>query len=308
MEIKSSADFVLMTRAALAAAGFARREVDGTVYFDSATPHPAFGHPLPAVAGRGALATRVRREPSPRARGEGARRADEGGLLSDKSTVVLVHGVNDHAGTWFLTAPALARTHRVIIPDLPGHGESEPKEGPLPISLMVARLHGVVRASGAPVTLVGNSLGGWIAMLYTLVHPERVARLILESAGGLARPIPSPMVARNRDEAMIILRNVHGPRFQPQEWVIDALLQRATSSPILRVTELMEHAVDARLGEIGVPTAVVWGADDGVVPRSYAEALQRGIAHATLHVIEDAAHIPHMQQPERFLACLNSIS
>jgi pimeloyl-ACP methyl ester carboxylesterase len=165
------------------------------------------------------------------------------------------------------------------------------------------------RAPGAPpVTLIGNSLGGWIAMLYTLAHPQNVSRLILEASGGLARPIESPVIARDRDEALIILRNVHGPHFEPPEWVIEALLQRATSSPMLRVTELQEHFVDARLSEIAAPTTIVWGADDGVVPRAYAEALQQGIANATMQVIEGAAHIPHMQQPERFLACLTSTS
>ena len=263
MEIRSSADFVLMTRAALAAAGFVRNEIDGTVYFTAGS-----GDPL-----------------------------------------VLVHGVNDQAGSWFTVAPALARSYRVIIPDLPGHGESEPKEGPLPIPLMVERLHGVVRASGAPsIILTGNSLGGWIAILYTLAHPERVSRLVLEAAGGLARPLASPIIARDRGEALIILRNVHGPHYQPQEWVIDALLQRASASPMLRVTAMTEHFIDARLGEIAVAASIVWGADDGVVPRSYAEALQQGIRNAKLHVIEGAAHIPHLQQPERFLACLTSTS
>ena len=259
MEIESAADFARMTRAALAAAGFVRGEIEGTVFFTA---------------------------------GEG-------------DPIVLVHGVNDHAGTWFRVAPALARTRRVIVPDLPGHGESDPKEGPLPISLMVAKLAAVI--GDQRVTLAGNSMGGWLAMLYALAHPQRVSRLILESPGGLNRPLASPVFARNRDEAMIILRNVHGPRFEPQEWVVDALLQRATSAPMLRVTELAEHFVDARLGEIDVPATIVWGSDDGVVPREYAEALRQGIANATLHVIDDAAHIPHLQQPERFLQCLTSI-
>jgi pimeloyl-ACP methyl ester carboxylesterase len=290
LEIRSSADFVRMTRAALAAAGFVRHEVDGTVYFEN-------GGPVVSPAAT----------------------AETGMTASPPSTIVLVHGVNDHAGTWFLVAPVLARTHRVILPDLPGHGESAPKDGPLPISEMIAGLDRVVRASGAsrdeiapelrttPFTLLGNSLGGWIAMLYTLAHPERVARLILEAAGGLARPINSPVIATNRDEARIILRNVHGPAFEPPEWVIEALLERATSSPMLRVTEVAEHVVDARLREITIPTTIVWGADDGVVPRSYVDALHEGIAGSALQVIEGAAHIPHMQQPERFLACLNSI-
>jgi pimeloyl-ACP methyl ester carboxylesterase len=248
-----------MTRAALAAAGFVRKEIDGTVYF-------------------------------------------EGG---SGNTIVLVHGVNDQAGSWFTVAPKLAQTHRVILPDLAGHGESAPKEGPLPISLMVERLHSVIPEER--VILVGNSLGGWLAMLYTLAHSERVARLILEAAGGLSLPLESPVVATNREEAIAILRNVHGPNFQPPEWIIEALLERGASSPMLRVTEAMEHVLDPRLPDIKVPTSIVWGADDGVVTRKYVETLQRGIENSTLHVIEGAAHIPHMQQPERFLACLSSI-
>ncbi len=257
----------------------------------------------------------------------------EGGAAGSQPAV-LVHGVNDHAGSWFLVAPTLAQKYRVLIPDLPGHGESEPKDGPLPISLMVSKLAAVLRNAGVspadpqassparrrdaagpaggdagvPMTLVGNSLGGWIAMLYTLAHPQNVSRLILEASGGLALPLDSPTTAHNRDEAMIILRNVHGPRFEPPEWVIEALLQRAISSPMLRVTEVAEHLVDARLKDIRVPTTVLWGADDGVVPRAYAEAVQQGIAGSTMHVIEGAAHIPHLQQPERFLQCLTSIS
>ena len=263
MEIKSSADFVRMTRAALAASGFVRHELDGLVYWSS--------------GGQAIL-----------------------------PVLVLIHGVNDQAGTWFPIAPALARTHRVLIPDLAGHGESAPKDGPLPLSMLLARLDAVI--PDEPVTLVGNSMGGWLAMLYTLAHPERVARLVLEASGGLNLPFDSPTVARSREEALVILRNVHGPKFEAPEWVIDALLLRANDSPMLRLTEVAEHYVDSRLGEIRAPTTIVWGADDGVVPWAYIEALKNGIPHATLHVIEGAAHIPHMQQSERFLACLTSTS
>jgi pimeloyl-ACP methyl ester carboxylesterase len=101
---------------------------------------------------------------------------------------------------------------------------------------------------------------------------------------------------------------VHGPNVKPQEWVVEALLERAAGSPMLRLTELEEHAVEHRLGEIHAPTTLIWGADDGVVPLSYAEALQQAIPGSRLEVIEGAAHIPHMQQPERFLQCLTATS
>jgi pimeloyl-ACP methyl ester carboxylesterase len=257
LEINSSADFVRMTRAALAAAGFMRKELDGTVYWE---------------AGAG-------------------------------DTMVLIHGANDQAGTWFTVAPALAQMHRVVVPDLAGHGESAPKDGPIPISLIVARLQAVI-GDAENITLAGNSLGGWIALLYTFEHPSQIARLVLEDSGGLSRPLAMPLVAHTREEALPILRAVHGPHYQPPDWVIDALVERASGSPMIRLTELPEHDIESRLSEINTPTTLIWGANDGVLPLSYAHALQQAIPKATLQIIEGAAHIPHMQQPERFLQCL----
>ena len=222
-------------------------------------------------------------------------------------TVVLVHGVNDQAGTWAAAARGLVEKHRVLVPDLAGHGESEPATGPIPIPLIVEQLH-VLIGELDDVTLIGNSMGAWISILYTLAHPERVARLVLESGGGLSMSLSVPLVATNRDEALVILRAVHGPSAILPEWAIDALLARANGSPLLRLTGLAENLVDTRLGELHVPTTLVWGRDDGVVPFEYVDTLRRGIAGAELEVIEGAAHIAHAQQPERFLACLPAIS
>lgn len=224
---------------------------------------------------------------------------------ADKPTLVMLHGVNDNAGTWFTVAAALAQRFHLVLPDLPGHGESEPQNAPLPISVLVDRIASILPTE--PFTLLGNSLGGWLAMLYTLRHPERVEKLILESSGGISRPFAIPLLATNREDAVTILRAVHGPNFVAPEWVIDALLERAQDSPMLRVTETEEHFVDARLAEITTPTHLIWGADDGILPVAYAEELQRGIPGAQLHVIEGAAHIPHLQQPHRYLECLTAI-
>lgn len=218
---------------------------------------------------------------------------------------VLLHGVNDQAGTWFPVAPALPG--HVIIPDLAGHGWSEPRSGPIAMSHLLGQLEALL-AGEDDLTLVGNSFGGVVALLFTLRNRGRVKRLFLESSGGLSRPLGVPLVAHDRDVALQILRAVHGPRYQPEEWVVDALLQRATDSPMLRLTGLQEHEVEPRLGEIDVPATLIWGADDGVVPLPYAEELRAAIPGAVLHVIEGAAHIPHIQQPARFLECLTAIS
>lgn len=226
---------------------------------------------------------------------------------SGDETLVLLHGANDHAGTWAPVVPSLLPRYQLIVPDLAGHGESEPKSGPIPIPLIVERLDAVLDHAGATrVTLAGNSMGAWIALLYALRHPERVARLVLEAGGGLARPLAVPLTASSRDEAMVLLRAVHGPDAQLPDWAVDALLQRAVDAPMLRLTG--HEFIDARLGEIQMPATLIWGANDGVVPRSYMEALRDGIAGARLYVIEGAAHIPHAQQPARFVECLTATS
>jgi pimeloyl-ACP methyl ester carboxylesterase len=293
LAIESAADFVRATRAALAASGFVRKEVGETIYFDNVIPSVARD-----LLGRG---TEHEHRAPPKQVPRYAR---------DDKNVVLLHGASDHAGTWFTIAPTLAKTRRVILPDLPGHGESEPREGPIPISLIVRQVEAVVdEALGDErFTLVGNSLGGFIALLYALKHPDRIAHLVLEASGGLSRPPAVPLVARTREEAIPILRAVHGPNYEAPEWVIAALIERANGSPMLRLTEILEHDVEPRLGEISVPTTLLWGEHDGVLPLSYGEALRDAIPNAQLRVIEGAAHIPHMQQPERVLQCLTSIS
>ena len=324
MEIKSASDFVRMSRGALAAAGFVRHEREGRVWWESedlveqpltrptATLSPqagrgdrqdviptrsaAFG--AASVDGSGAPVGQQDRSTRPTRPGPSTDARD------DRSTVLLIHGANDHAGTWFAVAPALAKRFRVVIPDLAGHGESAPASGPIPISQIIEQLEAT---DGDSLTLVGNSLGGWMALLFALRNPARVRRLVLEASGGLTRPLGVPLVARDRAEAEVILRAVHGPRYVAPEWVVEALLLRAADSPMLRLTEAQEHEVEPRLGEIRVPATLVWGADDGVLPLDYAEELRSAIPGAELKVIEGAAHIPHLQQPGRFLECLSSI-
>ena len=224
------------------------------------------------------------------------------------NTLVLVHGVNDQAGTWSSIVPMLVDRYRLIVPDLAGHGESAPSSGPLPLKLLVERLHAILENEGNPrATLVGNSMGGWVSLLYALEHD--VERLILEDASGMMWMPTVPLFPRTRDEALIALRAVHGPEAVIHDFMVEAMLQRASESPMTRVAQagVFEYLVDARLPQLDKPVSLLWGADDGVLPVAYAEALRQRIRGATLEVIAGAAHIPHRQQPEKFVACLTAI-
>jgi pimeloyl-ACP methyl ester carboxylesterase len=264
MAAESLSGFVEMSRALLLAAGLARCESGGTVYW-------------------------------------------AGG--SGQKTIVLVHGVNDQAGTWAAVASRLGKHAQLVVPDLPGHGESEPKTGPITMPFMLERLHAVIENERAEkITLVGNSMGAWLAILYTLQHPEKVERLVLESGGGLALPPGVPLVAANREEAIRIMEAVHGPGAPMPEWSLAALQVRSSETPFARVMAggVFPYFVDTKLKELKVPTTIIWGAHDGVVNRGYVDKLHAGISGSTLKVIEGAAHIPHAQQPERFVECLTA--
>jgi len=220
-------------------------------------------------------------------------------------TVVLVHGVNDQAGTWAAVTPKLKKDFRLVAIDLPGHGESEPKEGPLPMRLMIDALAAVIdrESPNAPVVLVGNSMGGWVSILYATEHPERVAHLILEDSSGMAWDLRHvPLFPKDRDEALKLLRLVHGPDAKIPDFLINAVLN-AKDMPQKRVLEagILEWIVDTRLPKLTMPVTLIWGANDGLLPLAYANTLQSRIAGSKLNVIDKAAHIPHRQTPDEFL-------
>lgn len=226
------------------------------------------------------------------------------GGKEDGPVIVLVHGVNDQAGSWAAVAKKLAKDYRLIIPDLPGHGSSGPQEGPIGLPMIVESLHEVIEKEQATkVTMVGNSMGGWVSMMYLLDHPDRVERLVIESGGGLAITPGVNLTATNREEAVTVLRAVHGPEAVITDASIDAMLKLSKESPFLRVlaSNVIPHFLDHRIGEIDVPTTILWGEHDGVVLRPYVDKLEAGIPGATVRIIKGAGHIPHAQQPARFL-------
>lgn len=221
-------------------------------------------------------------------------------------TIVLIHGVNDQAGTWVSVVPALTKNARVIAIDLPGHGDSAPATGPLPMPLMVKAVASVIdrESPHAPVVIAGNSMGGWVSMLYAADHPTRVAHLVLEDASGMAWDMSHVnLFPKNREEAIKVLRLVHGPDTPIADYLVDALLKNASKMPQARVIQagLIGFLIDPRLKDLTMPVTMIWGAHDGLLPVVYAETLHSRIAGSTLHVIDNAAHIPHRQTPKEFV-------
>lgn len=220
--------------------------------------------------------------------------------------VVLIHGANDQAGLWRRTVEALKADHKVVVIDLPGHGESAPASGPLGFETLLGGLRAVIdkECPDGRVVLVGNSLGGWLAMLWALDNPGRVAGVVLENAGGVSTDYKGPsLLPKNREEARAVTAAVLGPSVPSVPgYVLDDLVRRAPTSQVARMAgvDVRPWILDSRLASVSFPVALVWGKDDGIATVEYAERFKSLIPGATLTTIPGCGHIPHNQCPSPF--------
>src|ERR1035437_3832051 len=148
--------------------------------------------------------------------------------------LVLLHGAGDQAGTWHKIAPELKRHFQLVIPDLAGHGESDPVVGALLTALEEVRDTKPWR--DAPMVLAGNSLGAWMAMLYAQKYPHRVTRVILIDGGPIENVSEIGIMPKNREEARRTFDAVLDPATpRPPNFVLDDLVRVSNAGPISRL-------------------------------------------------------------------------
>ncbi|MGD1147553.1 MAG: alpha/beta hydrolase [Thermoanaerobaculaceae bacterium] len=229
--------------------------------------------------------------------------------------LVLLHGAGGQAGAWFRVTRELAKTHRLIVPDLAGHGASAPMSGPIEVRQMLEAAEAVVGtlANGERVTLVGNSLGAWIAMLIAHRHPERVAMVVCIDGGAIRGPdLSAHLLPKNRSEARESLAQTRDSGREPVPgFVLDDIVRQARTGPLARFAATaasMEAYTlsDAQLHEITVPVRLVWGASDRLVPIEYAQRMLKALPDATLVTLDRCGHVPPLECPDAFLTALNS--
>jgi FAD/FMN-containing dehydrogenase/pimeloyl-ACP methyl ester carboxylesterase len=235
--------------------------------------------------------------------------------------VVLLHGPAGNAAHWMRVIPALATTRRVIVPDLPGHGESVVGDaGELDAGRAVAWLRELIdRTCPSRPSLVGYALGGAIALRYAAGHGDRLSGLVLVDSLGLAPFEPAPafgaaierFLTRPSEEThdglwaqcaydLDRLREEMGEQWEPFEtYNVDRA--RTPSA----VGSLMAHVGTpaAAFTRIEVPTTLIWGRHDLATRLDVAQAAAARQGWR-LHVIENCADDPPIEQPEAFLRAL----
>ncbi|MCA9534411.1 MAG: alpha/beta fold hydrolase [Myxococcales bacterium] len=245
--------------------------------------------------------------------------------------LLLIHGIGDNADSWAGLIPTLAESFTVIAPDLLGHGESDKPRADYSIGAYANAMRDLLSVLDVErVTVLGHSLGGGVAMQFAYQYPERCERLVLVGTGGVSHevnPVLRFVSAPNADLVLPLL-GAPGARLvghavfaalkaldtdighdAPQLMrIFDALPNTASRRAFVRT---LRGAVDWRGQAItmldrcylaqDMPTLVVWGSRDGVIPVKHAARIHAAMPASQLEIFENAGHFPHQDDPARFL-------
>ncbi|MDQ6747432.1 MAG: alpha/beta fold hydrolase, partial [Candidatus Dormibacteraeota bacterium] len=249
--------------------------------------------------------------------------------------LLLLHGIGGSALTWKQVISRLAQRYTVIAPDLLGHGASTRLRGDYSLGSHASTVRDLlVKLGHDRVTLCGHSLGGGVAMVFAYQFPERCERLILVDSGGLG-PGVSPLLrlmslpgsdyivplgtwpglVKVAARAGATLGRL-GFRLSP---VADEIWQAyfslssadarhaflATLREVIDFQGQKVSAVDRLYLASQVPTMIIWGNRDAIIPVEHARTAHRDMPGSRLEILDGVGHFPHAEAPDRFLALVD---
>ena len=240
--------------------------------------------------------------------------------------LLLIHGMAGSSATWRAVIPELAKRYRVVAPDLLGHGESAKPRGDYSLGAFAAWLRDLLDELGiSQATVVGQSLGGGVAMQFTYQHRDYCQRLVLISSGGLGPdlnwilrilsapgaelvlPVVAPQPVLNLGNKLgswLTSAGIKSPRTGEMWSAYCSLSDRPTRQAFLRtlrsVVDYRGQAVSA-LGKIhvsyGLPTLLIWGEQDRIIPVAHGYAAHEAVPGSRLEVLAGVGHFPHVEAP-----------
>jgi pimeloyl-ACP methyl ester carboxylesterase len=245
--------------------------------------------------------------------------------------LLLVHGMAGSSFTWRHVMPALADHFTVVAPDLPGHGASAKPRGDYSLGNLADSLRDLLIVLGHDrATLIGRSLGGGVAMQFAYQFPERCERLVLVSSGGLGEDV-NPLLRAlslpgaeyllalgcNRwahDAGTTVVRSLRplglrpGPEFADIWDSYASLTDAETRAAFMQTLRSVVGPAGQRVSAMDrlylardVPTLIVWGANDHILPAHQAHAAHAAIPGSRLEIFEGVGHYPNCEDPERFV-------
>ncbi|MFO8100532.1 MAG: alpha/beta fold hydrolase [Salinibacter sp.] len=231
---------------------------------------------------------------------------DEGPADSPVPPIVLLHGMLGDLSNWVDTVHTLSENgYRVLAPILPVYDFPLSETG---VPRLTEHVHSFAEALDLESTiLVGNSLGGHIALLFSLDHPERVDALVLSGSSGIYEATMGTTFFKRQDRKFIKERTemtFYDPA-HATESLVDEMFEIVNDRPrALRLLQIArsadEEIVTDELGQLHMPTLLIWGRDDVITPPEVAEEFRDRIPDAQLHFIDKCGHAPMIEHPDRF--------
>jgi pimeloyl-ACP methyl ester carboxylesterase len=232
--------------------------------------------------------------------------------------VVLLHGLGSRKDDWLPVLEPMAQKYRLLVPDQIGFGKSDKPLLDYSVQTYVDFLNEFLRQLKVErVSLVGESLGGWIAALYVAeigggAHLVPVEKLVLVDAAGLKQDQPIPDL---NPSSLAAMRGVLEAVFYDTSWVNEDALRKIftdklavkdsyTVRSFLGNPTREKERLDERLASIKVPTLVVWGKQDKLLPIASGERYAAGIAGAKMVSFDKCGHVPAVEKTEEFLAAV----
>jgi pimeloyl-ACP methyl ester carboxylesterase len=243
--------------------------------------------------------------------------------------VLLIHGMAGSSDTWTAALPLLADNFDVVAPDLPGHGQSDKAPGDYSLGSYASVLRDLLAVLDIDrATIIGQSLGGGIAMQFAYQYPEACDRLVLVDSGGLGRevswmlralalpgaelvmPVLFPRFAKDWGDTVARFLHDRGIRSgrASESWRAYASLTDAENRQafIRTVRAVIDpggqsvSAVDRLYLTAEMPTLIVWGNQDRIIPVAHAHAAHEAMPQSQLVIMEGVGHFPHVEEPVQF--------
>jgi pimeloyl-ACP methyl ester carboxylesterase len=233
-------------------------------------------------------------------------------------TVILLHGLGGSSQVWSFNIGPLAEKFHVVVPDQIGFGKSDKPLVNYRIRTYVDFLDQFCKQLKIErATLVGNSMGGWIAAMFTAQFPDRVDKLVLVDAAGYRPPKDFDMSTlfglnpTTREGMKVLVGKVFYNKALQSDALIDqsiaVRLAAGDGYTINSITESIirgEDFLDDVVKTIKRPTLLIWGRQDGLVPLAEGEHFNKDIAGSKLIVIDQCGHVPNVEKPGEFNAAL----
>ena len=247
--------------------------------------------------------------------------------------LLLLHGIGDSSRAWIPAMRLLQRSYTVLAPDLPGHGDSSNPVGDYSLGSHASSMRDLLHVLGIErVTVVGQSFGGGVAMQFAYQFPSLCERLVLVDAGGLGREVNwilrlatvpaaeyvmpalfpafmrrwgDPVARFLRDRGIGNARTAEG--WRSYRTLTDPANRAAfvrTARAVIDPGGQSVCAVNRLYLVAQMPTLIVWGDQDKIIPLVHAVQAHQAIPDSRLEVIEGAGHNPHVEDPARFAEIL----